>query len=246
MNWRRRSQWFHGVVLFDKKKIIHDFFNKIQRTASSATLGKKTILFHEKKLDERIHVDKPFKSKENLQQFLVAKQWNQEKLNVNLEKMWTNIKDCFNFFDNFYMVFIYHNALREICCMHTHTQTLTMIIFFWKIRIVPATQNFSFCFNRLTKLTTFAPAVITNPLFAQNVLELTLVLPEAATRGVLFKNLFLEISLYSQKNTCAEVSFWKIYSSSGMELSFKKNKLQHRCFLVKFSIFLRAPFFCTV
>ena len=97
------------------------------------------------------------------------------------------------------MVFIYHNDLREICCMHTHTQTLSMIIFFWKIRIVPATQNFSFCFNRLTKLTTFAPAVITNPLFAQNVLELTLVLPEAATRGVLFKNLFLEISLYYRK-----------------------------------------------
>ena len=105
------------------------------------------------------------------------------------------------------MFMIYDNALREICCIHTHTQTLSMIIFFWKIGIVPATQNFFLCFNRLTKLTKFTPALITNPLFAQNILELTLVLPETATRGVLFKNLFLEMSQSSQKNTCAEVSF---------------------------------------
>ena len=44
---------------------MHDFFKKIQRTAPPANLGKKTIVFHEKKLDERIHVDKPFKSKES-------------------------------------------------------------------------------------------------------------------------------------------------------------------------------------
>ena len=41
--------------------------------------------------------------------------------------------------------------------------------------IVPATQTFFLCFHRLTT-TTFMPAVMAKPLFAQNVLELTLVL----------------------------------------------------------------------
>ena len=44
---------------------------------------------------------------------------------------------------------------------------------FW---IVPATQTFFLCFHRLTKLTTFTPAVIVNPLFNQNALGLTFVL----------------------------------------------------------------------
>ena len=50
------------------------------------------------------------------------------------------------------------------------------IIFFWNFGIVPATQTLFLCFHRLTKPTVFMPAVMTKPLFAQNVLGLTLVL----------------------------------------------------------------------
>ena len=51
-------------------------------------------------------------------------------------------------------------------------------------------------------------------------------LSEAATRGVLWKTLFLEVSQNSQENTCATVSFL----------------LWHRCFPVNFGKFLRKPF----
>ena len=40
----------------------------------------------------------------------------------------------------------------------------------------------------------------------KNIYEL---LPEAATRGVLYKKVFLQISQNSQENTCARVSFLK-------------------------------------
>ena len=39
--------------------------------------------------------------------------------------------------------------------------------------------------------------------------QASIVEPEAATRGVLWKNVFLEISQNSQENTCARVSFLK-------------------------------------
>ena len=42
-------------------KIMHVFFNKIERTAPSETLGKRTIGLHGNKLDERIHADKTSK-----------------------------------------------------------------------------------------------------------------------------------------------------------------------------------------
>ena len=59
---------------------------------------------------------------------------------------------------------------------------------------------------------------------------------EAATRGVVCKKVFLEISQNSQENTCARVS----------SLNFKKTLLKmrpwHRCFAVNFVKFLWTPF----
>ena len=40
-------------------KIKHAFLTKIEWTAPSVTLGKRTIALHRNKLDERIHVDLP-------------------------------------------------------------------------------------------------------------------------------------------------------------------------------------------
>ena len=51
--------------------------------------------------------------------------------------------------------------------------------------------------------------------------------PEAATRGVLWKKMLLEISQNSQENTCARASFIK-------------KRLWHRCFPVNFAKFLRT------
>ena len=48
---------------------MHSFFNKIDRTTPSETLGKKTILLHGKKLDQRFHVDKLSKLKKSYVQF---------------------------------------------------------------------------------------------------------------------------------------------------------------------------------
>ena len=59
---------------------------------------------------------------------------------------------------------------------HTHTNKITIIIFFWNFRIVPATQTFSLCFRQLTKSIKFRAAVISLPLFVQNVNGLTLAL----------------------------------------------------------------------
>ena len=63
---------------------------------------------------------------------------------------------------------------------------------------------------------------------------------EAATRGVLYKNVFLKISQNSQENTCARFSFLiKLQTSA---CNFIKKRLWHRCFPVKFSEFLRILF----
>ena len=47
--------------------------------------------------------------------------------------------------------------------------------------------------------------------------QASIVEPEAATRGVLWKNVFLEISQNSQENTCARVSFL-IKLQAGLQL----------------------------
>ena len=59
--------------------------------------------------------------------------------------------------------------------IRTHTK-ITIIIFFWNFWIEPETKNLFFCFYLLVKFITFIPAIITKPLFAQNVLELALIL----------------------------------------------------------------------
>ena len=41
---------------------------------------------------------------------------------------------------------------------------------------------------------------------------------EAATRGVLLKNVFLEISQNSQENTCAKASILTNLQASGLQL----------------------------
>ena len=42
-------------------KIIHAFYNKIERAAPSEILGKRTIVLHGNRLAKRLHVDKSSK-----------------------------------------------------------------------------------------------------------------------------------------------------------------------------------------
>ena len=60
---------------------------------------------------------------------------------------------------------------------------------------------------------------------------------ETATRGVLCKKVFLEVSKNSQENTCARASFNKNYLKTLL-----KKRLWHRCFPVNFVKFLWTPF----
>ena len=55
------------------------------------------------------------------------------------------------------------------------------------------------------------------------------IITEAAPTGVLWENIFLEISQNTQENTCARVSLLK-------------KRLWHRCFSVNFAKFLRTSF----
>ena len=63
---------------------------------------------------------------------------------------------------------------------------------------------------------------------------------EAATRDVLSKNVFLEISQNLQGNTYARASFLIKFQVLGLQLYQKR--LWHRCFPVNFVKFLRIPF----
>ena len=66
---------------------------------------------------------------------------------------------------------------------------------------------------------------------------------EAATWGVLWKKVFLEISQNSQENTCARVLFNKV---AGLRpATLLKKRLCHRCFPVNFVKYLRTPFYRT-
>ena len=58
---------------------------------------------------------------------------------------------------------------------------------------------------------------------------------EAATGGVLSKNVFLKVLQISQENTCVGVFLIKFVKN------FVKKRLQHNCFPVKFGKFLRTP-----
>ena len=63
---------------------------------------------------------------------------------------------------------------------------------------------------------------------------------EAVARRCSVKKVILEISQYSQKNTCARVSF--IFSSGLRPASLFKKRLWHRYFPVSFVKFLRTLF----
>ena len=114
------------------------------------------------------------------------------KFNVNLEKVWTNIKNSYEFLknlDNFEMFITYHNVLEEVCFIYTPapppppcppppppppTKTIIIIFFVLNFWIASATNFlplFLSDYKSHYKATTFTPAQ-----FAQNVLGLTLVL----------------------------------------------------------------------
>ena len=63
---------------------------------------------------------------------------------------------------------------------------------------------------------------------------------EAATRDVIWENVFLEISQNSQENTCSRVSFNKVAGLRSATLI--KKRFWHRCFPVNFAEFLRTYF----
>ena len=67
------------------------------------------------------------------------------------------------------------------------------------------------------------------------------IITEAATRGVLWKNVFLEISQNSQENTYARVSFL-IKLPALRSARLLKNRLWHRCFPVNFAKFSGTTF----
>ena len=64
---------------------------------------------------------------------------------------------------------------------------------------------------------------------------------EAATRGVLWKKVFLEISKNIQENTCVRVSFFRKLQALGLATLLKK-RLRYRCFPVNFAKFLSTSF----
>ena len=69
-------------------------------------------------------------------------------------------------------------------------------------------------------------------------------LTEAVARRCSVKKVFLEISLNSQENTCARVSFLIMLQASGLRpATLLKKRLWHRCFPVNFAKFLRTSFF---
>ena len=63
---------------------------------------------------------------------------------------------------------------------------------------------------------------------------------KAATRGVLWKKLFLEISQNWQENTGVRASF--LIKLQAWPATLLKKRLWHRCFPVNFVKFLRTPF----
>ena len=64
--------------------------------------------------------------------------------------------------------------------------------------------------------------------------------PEAATRGVLCKKVFLEISQNSQENSCARISF--LIKLQAWLATLLKKRLWQRCLPVNFTEFLRTTF----
>ena len=65
-------------------------------------------------------------------------------------------------------------------------------------------------------------------------------LPEASTRGVLWKKVFLEILQIHRKTSVPESFYNKVTALRPAILL--KERLRHRCFPVNFAKFLRTPF----
>ena len=66
---------------------------------------------------------------------------------------------------------------------------------------------------------------------------------EAASRGVLYENMFFKFSQNSQENTCARVSFLIKLQALGLRPgTLLTKRLWHRYFPVNFVKFLRTPF----
>ena len=86
--------------------------------------------------------------------------------------------------------------------------------------------KFSKRFFRITSAFSYFPSSVPIREYTE---QQTAFWPEAATRGVLWKKVFLEISQNSQENTCARVSCLT-----------KLQRLWHRCFPVNFAKFLRT------
>ena len=68
-----------------------------------------------------------------------------------------------------------------------------------------------------------------------------IVLSEAATGGVLYKNVFLKFAKFTGKHLCQSLFFNKV---AGLRpATLLKKRLWHRCFPVNFATFLRTPIF---
>ena len=65
---------------------------------------------------------------------------------------------------------------RGLFHAHTHKQKITIMIFFSEILELSLQHKLFFSFHWLITPTAFATTLMTNSLFAQNVLELTFVL----------------------------------------------------------------------
>ena len=105
------------------------------------------------------------KSREVICDFRASVSWHQ-KILMSFQNVLVNLI-CSLHIITFYKRFILY--------IRTHTK-IAIIIFFWNFGIEPETKNLFLCFYLLIKPITFIAAIMTKPLFAQNVFELVLIL----------------------------------------------------------------------
>ena len=100
-----------------------------------------------------------------------------------------------------------------------------------QIKIIDGQKNLGLEFFKDIKKSDKLKALSPTPFYGIG-LQIQDFLPGAATRGVLWKKLLLEISQNSQENTCARAC----------PAILLKKRLWGRCFPVNFVKFLRTPF----
>ena len=103
----------------------------------------------------------------------------------------------------------------------------------------------SLCFTKVAGLR--SERFFRTPIFREHLRRLfwPMFLTEAATRSVLWRKMFLEISQNSQENNCASVSFLIRLQTWGCwpeVCNFIENRLWYWCFPANFANFLRTPF----